>query len=43
MRLPQIVPSVLNADQSRLAEELARLEAAGVDAIQWDVMDGHFV
>lgn len=39
----KIVPSVLNADPGRLYEEVARLDAAGVDAIQWDVMDGHFV
>jgi ribulose-phosphate 3-epimerase len=34
---------VLNADPARLFDEVARLDAAGVDAIQWDVMDGHFV
>jgi ribulose-phosphate 3-epimerase len=39
----QIVPSVLPADFSRLGEEVAALEAAGVDLIQWDVMDGQFV
>src|SRR6187549_1684163 len=39
----QIVPSVLPADFSRLGEEVAALEAAGVDLIQWDVMDGRFV
>src|SRR5436305_8004392 len=39
----QIVPSVLPADYSRLGEEVAALEAAGVDRIQWDVMDGVFV
>ncbi len=38
-----IVPSVLPADLSRLGEEVAALEKAGVDRIQWDVMDGHFV
>jgi len=38
-----IVPSVLPADFSRLGEECAALEAAGVDRIQWDVMDGVFV
>jgi len=43
MRTPWIVPSVLNADPGRLYDEVARLDAAGVDAIQWDVMDGHFV
>ncbi len=39
----QIVPSVLPADFSRLGDEVAALEAAGVDQIQWDVMDGQFV
>jgi ribulose-phosphate 3-epimerase len=39
----QIAPSVLPADFSRLGEEVARLEKAGVDLIQWDVMDGQFV
>jgi ribulose-phosphate 3-epimerase len=42
-RQVQIVPSVLPADFSRLGEECAALEAAGVDRIQWDVMDGVFV
>ena len=39
----QIVPSVLPADFARLGEEVAALEAAGVDLVQWDVMDGQFV
>jgi ribulose-phosphate 3-epimerase len=39
----QIVPSVLPADFAKLGEEVAELEAAGVDMIQWDVMDGQFV
>ena len=44
MALPiQIVPSVLPADFARLGDEMAALEAAGVDLIQWDVMDGQFV
>jgi ribulose-phosphate 3-epimerase len=43
MRKIEIVPSVLPADFSRLGEECAALEAAGVDRIQWDVMDGVFV
>jgi ribulose-phosphate 3-epimerase len=38
-----IAPSVLPADFSRLGEECESLEAAGVDRIQWDVMDGRFV
>lgn len=38
-----IVPSVLPADFSRLGEECRALADAGVDRIQWDVMDGRFV
>ena len=38
-----ISPSVLPADFSKLGSEVAALEAAGVDLIQWDVMDGQFV
>jgi ribulose-phosphate 3-epimerase len=39
----QIAPSVLPADMARLGEEVAALEAAGCDRIQWDIMDGQFV
>lgn len=39
----QIVPSVLPADFSRLGDECVALQEAGVDRIQWDVMDGNFV
>ena len=39
----EIAPSVLPADFARLGEEVALLEKAGVDRIQWDVMDGQFV
>ena len=39
----KIVASVLGADYARLGEEVADLERAGVDRIQWDIMDGHFV
>lgn len=39
----EIVPSVLPADFARLGEEAVALEEAGVDRIQWDVMDGRFV
>jgi ribulose-phosphate 3-epimerase len=39
----EIAPSVLPADFARLGEEVAALEEAGVDRIQWDVMDGVFV
>ena len=38
-----IAPSVLPVDFSRLGEECEALEKAGVDRIQWDVMDGQFV
>lgn len=42
-QLPLIVPSVLPADLARLGSDVAELCKAGVDRIQWDVMDGHFV
>ncbi|MEY2569674.1 MAG: ribulose-phosphate 3-epimerase, partial [Acidimicrobiaceae bacterium] len=38
-----IAPSVLPADFARLGDECLALEKAGVDRIQWDVMDGQFV
>ena len=39
----QLVASVLSFDLGRLAEECVALEKAGIDGIQWDVMDGRFV
>ena len=43
MRPVRIVPSVLPADFAHLGDEVISLEKAGVDRIQWDVMDGRFV
>lgn len=41
--MAQIVPSILSADFARLAEEIARVEQAGVSLLHVDIMDGHFV
>jgi ribulose-phosphate 3-epimerase len=42
-RVPTLVASVLPADFSELGQAVRELEKAGVDRIQWDVMDGRFV
>jgi ribulose-phosphate 3-epimerase len=39
----RIAPSILTADFGRLAEQVRAAEAAGVDLMHLDVMDGHFV
>ena len=39
----QIIPSVLPADWANMGECVKKLEEAGVDRIQFDVMDGNFV
>lgn len=39
----KIAPSILAADFTRLGEQVKAVEAAGVDRIQIDVMDGRFV
>ena len=39
----QVSASILCADFTRLGEEIAKCEAASVDGIHVDVMDGHFV
>ncbi len=38
-----IVPSILSADFANLGAAVRAAEAAGADAVQVDVMDGHFV
>jgi ribulose-phosphate 3-epimerase len=35
--------ALFNGDHGRLADEVARLEAAGLDFLHLDVFDGHFV
>jgi ribulose-phosphate 3-epimerase len=39
----EILPSILAADFSRLAEEIERVERGGANIIHVDIMDGHFV
>jgi ribulose-phosphate 3-epimerase len=39
----EILPSILSADFARLADEIAKVEGAGVRMLHVDVMDGHFV
>jgi ribulose-phosphate 3-epimerase len=40
---PAVLPSLLASDFGRLAEEIERVESAGVPALHLDIMDGHFV
>ena len=39
----EIVPSLLSADFSILAQQVALMEEAGAKRLHFDVMDGHFV
>ncbi|BBG00411.1 MULTISPECIES: ribulose-phosphate 3-epimerase [Pseudonocardia] len=41
--VPTLVASVLPADFADLGGQVKEIEKAGVDRIQWDVMDGRFV
>ena len=43
IRSPQVEPSILSADYSRLADEVRLVLDAGARVIHVDVMDGHFV
>ena len=39
----QILPSIFAADFMRLGEDVQRVEAAGIEMLHIDIMDGHFV
>ena len=39
----EILPSILSADFARLADDIAKVELAGINMLHVDVMDGHFV
>ena len=43
MRPVKLAPSILTADFARLAEQIQAAEAAGVEILHLDVMDGRFV
>src|SRR3954447_9705030 len=41
--MAEIVPSILSADFAHLADDVAKVESAGIRLLHVDVMDGHFV
>jgi ribulose-phosphate 3-epimerase len=41
--MPEILPSILAADFTRLGEQIAQVEKGGATMLHLDVMDGHFV
>ncbi len=41
--MPEILPSLLAADFTRLGEQIACVETAGARILHVDIMDGHFV
>ena len=41
--MPEILPSILSADFTRLGEQIASVESAGISILHLDIMDGHFV
>jgi len=41
--MPEVLPSILAADFTRLGEQIAQVEQGGATMLHLDVMDGHFV